>query len=152
MASARPAALMNPAPSSRAVQPETAMPGGSFRPTAWPTRTAAAELMPSGTMKVMEMTLTAIECAARETSSKRAAMTVTAPKTAPSTKICMAEGKPRASRRRMIGKWGRHLNGVPLPNPENPEPNRNVNSPQRRRGNEISAEKGKRENDLEGGG
>ena len=37
-ASARPAALMKPAPSTRAVQPETAMPGGSFRPTAWPTR------------------------------------------------------------------------------------------------------------------
>ena len=91
-------------------------------------------------MKVMEMTLTAMLCAARETSSKRAAITVTMPKTAhegdgddvdgdavggerdfveagghhshdaedgPSARICMAEGNPRVSRRRMGVHWGR---------------------------------------------
>src|SRR5450759_2352620 len=114
MASARPAALMNPAPSSSAVQPETAMPGGDFRPTACPTLTAAAELMPSGTMKVMEMTLTAMLCAASETSSKRAAITVTTPKTAPSTRICMAEGNPRATSLRMSAHCGRQLNRASL--------------------------------------
>ena len=78
---------MNNELSSSAVQPATAAPCTSRRPYAWPTRTAAAELMPSGTIKVVEMTLTAMPCAASEASSSRAAMVVTTAKTAPSKRI-----------------------------------------------------------------
>jgi (E)-4-hydroxy-3-methylbut-2-enyl-diphosphate synthase len=42
---------MNVVPKSSAVQPARDAPGGSRAPTAWPTRTAAADEIPSGTMK-----------------------------------------------------------------------------------------------------
>ena len=78
------------------------LPARSPRPIACPTRTAAAELIPSGTMKVVEITWTAMPCAASDTSSSLAAMTVTTPKTAPSNAICPVAGSPNltSSRRR----------------------------------------------------
>lgn len=40
-------------PSSIATRPARLMPGPSLRPTAWPTRTAAAMLMPKAIMDVI---------------------------------------------------------------------------------------------------
>ena len=107
-----PAALMNRPPSSSAAQPAAATPARSLRPTACPTRTAAAELIPSGTMNVVEITWTAIPCAASDTSSSFAAITVTMPKTAPSNAICPAAGHPSAISRRMRARSGARTSGT----------------------------------------
>ena len=53
--------------------------------------------MPSGTMKLVEITCTAMLCAASDASSSRAANTVTKPNTEPSKSICSAAGKPEAN-------------------------------------------------------
>ena len=65
---------MKPMPSPSAVQPARRAPGASRRPIAWPTRTAAADESPSGTMKVKAAELSAIWCAASTAGSKRPAM------------------------------------------------------------------------------
>ena len=51
---------MNPTPMAMAVHPALAAPCGSRRPTAWPTRTAAAEATPNGTMNVTDARFNAI--------------------------------------------------------------------------------------------
>ena len=54
------APAMNVAPRKMAVLPALLAPAGSLRPMAWPTRTAAAEAIPSGTMYVKATVFKAI--------------------------------------------------------------------------------------------
>jgi len=92
--------------SRSAVHPATAAPWISRRPYACPTRTAAAELIPSGTMYVVEITLTAMPWAASDASSSRAAIVVTTANTAPSNSTWPAAGRPSWMSRRMRARSG----------------------------------------------
>ena len=55
---------MKPRPQATAAAAERRRASGSPRPRAWPTRTAAAEEMPSGTMKVSAARFNATWCEA----------------------------------------------------------------------------------------
>ena len=85
---------MNPAPMSRAVQPEVAAPTRSRRPSACPTRTAPAAATPSGTMNVRLDTLRTIWWASWLTLSSPPTSVVATAKTPTSSPSWSAAGQP----------------------------------------------------------
>ena len=80
---------------ARAVQPVSTARRASRAPTAWPTRTAAADDNPSGIMKITLAMLSAIWCDADATGSSRAASAVARTNTPTSSVTCDAAGAPR---------------------------------------------------------
>ena len=95
---------MNPTPSIIADHPARRAPAGSFLPNCCPTRTAAAELIPSGTMNASAAQFNAISCPDNGTGPSLA-ITAVAPENAPiSRRICVAAGAPSLSRAHMRRK------------------------------------------------
>ena len=94
------ARLINATPQASALHPARPAAAGSPCPIRCPTRTAAAELMPSGTMKVRLAIFRAIWWPASEAGSSRADQRGGQPRRRRlSSTTCMAAGIPSCSRR-----------------------------------------------------
>src|ERR1022692_4128255 len=100
------AKLMNATPQASALHPARPAAAGSRCPIKCPTRTAAAELMPNGTMKVRLARLRAIWWPASEAGSSRAIKAVANPKTPSSNTTCLTTGMPSFSSLARPGQSG----------------------------------------------
>ena len=85
---------MKPAPKTIATIRPGGLLQGSPRPISCPTRTAAAELIPSGTINVSEAQLNAISCPDKAMGPSRAHIAVATVKAPISKRICVAAGMP----------------------------------------------------------
>src|ERR1700690_2106036 len=92
-----PEQAMNPTPRRIADHPARRAPSGSLLPICCPTRTAAAELTPSGTINVSEAQFKAISCPAKATGPSLAHNAVAAEKAPISQRIWVAAGAPNFS-------------------------------------------------------
>ena len=88
---------MNDAPSVMADHPARRAPAASFRPNCCPTRTAAAELIPSGTMNVSAAQFKAISWPESGTAPSFAISAVAALNAPISQRIWVAAGAPSLS-------------------------------------------------------
>ena len=90
---------MKSTPSPSAVAPERMAASRSRPPTAWPTRTAAADDMPRGTMNVRLARFRTIWCAASEMASSLPASAVAAENTPTLKRDLAGRGKAESDER-----------------------------------------------------